>query len=150
MSPMLGKMADSLNVNKRYVQGVQKEILAKLNSLLDKRSNVDSIETSIQFVSYKYLKGKRKDRVEVSEKNDNRIEWKTVKPRDSRAERGGLHQKEEILPVFLQNIAMDFCVNYKPKDIHLAYSLQKRRDGKHGTVIVQVYSKRPWLREWRS
>ncbi|XP_046687281.1 uncharacterized protein LOC124372915 [Homalodisca vitripennis] len=149
--------------------GVQRAILAKVNSLVDMRAKVDSIEESMKFIADKYdsllaeVMGLRKENGELRA----RVEVLVKKEKSSKevisnlsSDLADLDQygrrlnleihglkvvgdpREENLSNVLEKLSNDIGIDYKPEDIHQAHRLQQpRRDGKPPTIIVQYYSK---------
>ncbi|XP_046689074.1 uncharacterized protein LOC124374987 [Homalodisca vitripennis] len=159
--------------------GVQRAILAKVNSLVDMRAKVDSIEESMKFIADKYdsllaeVMGLRKEngelraRVEVLEKKEKSSKEvisnlsSDLADLDQYGRRLNLEihglkvvgdPREENLSNVLEKLSNDIGIDYKPEDIHQAHRLQPRRDGKPPTIIVQYYSKTSrdlWLKNGR-
>ncbi|KAG8253203.1 hypothetical protein J6590_040862 [Homalodisca vitripennis] len=143
--------------------GVQRAILAKVNSLVDMRANVDSIEESMKFIADKYdsllaeVMGLRKEngelraRVEVLEKKEKSSKEvisnlsSDLADLDQYGRRLNLEihglkvvgdPREENLSNVLEKLSNDIGIDYKPEGIHQAHRLQPRRDGKPPTIIV--------------
>lgn len=160
--------------------GVQKAILAKMNSMIEMKAKVDSIETSMKFIADKYdsllaevvalrtenaeLKAKV-EVLETSEKSNGELISKLSSEladldqygRRMNLEIHGLkvigNLKDENINEVLEKVANDIGVNYQPEEIHQAHRLQPRRDGKPPTVIVQFFSKTSrdlWMKKGRN
>lgn len=147
---------------------VQRAILSKVNSLMDMKVKLDSIETSMKFLAEKYdalltevsnLREENKqlksqlDAIqtqEASSKNNIEKLSNEVAELDQYGRRLNLEihgieiigdpKKEDMLQV-MEKLADDIKVHFNPSDVHQVHRLQSRRDGKPPTVIVQFYSK---------
>lgn len=148
--------------------GVQKSILAKVNSLLDMKTKIESIESSMSLMAEVYdkmlkevseLRHENKalreelECVKASEKDTktlaNRLAYELAEL-DQYGRRVNLEihgvkvlgdlQKEDTKTV-LQGIAEDIGVVYEQEKIHQAHRLQPRQDGKPPAIIVQFHSK---------
>lgn len=158
---------------------VQKSILAKVNSLLELKSKIENIETSVSFMAENY-DVLIKELAEVRAENGKlRTELAAVKAQSNATkdladtlacqvaeldqygrrvnmEIHGLTpdtdlSKENIAQV-LQNVAKDIGVEYRHGEIHQAHRLQQRNDGKPPAIIVQFYSKQSrddWIEKRR-
>lgn len=147
---------------------VQQAILSKVDSLMDMKVKLDSIESSMKFLADKYdalltevsslreenkqLKSQLDDvkKQEVSSRNNIEKLSCEVAELDQYGRRlnmeiQGLEVKgdpkqEDMLQV-MEQLAGDIKVKFNPSDVHQVHRLQPRKDGKPPTIIVQFYSK---------
>lgn len=147
---------------------LQRTILSKVNSLMEMKEKIDSIETAMKFFSEKY------DNIltEVAElRNENqglKKEIQTLKAsevsiavraNELTSELAELDQygrrlnleiqglpvegepKSEDMGKVLEGVANDIGMVFNPSDVHQAHRLQPRKNGKPPTIIVQFHSK---------
>lgn len=158
--------------------GIQRSILAKVDSLLKMKEQLSSIETSMTFLASKYdallteVTGLREENKELK----NQVEalknkgYATRKLADDLSfEVAELNQygrrlnleihgvkvesgQREDINVVLEKVAKEIKVEFDAKEVHQAHRLRPRRDGKPATILVQFYSKTTrdiWLTKGR-
>ncbi|KAG8318789.1 hypothetical protein J6590_105787 [Homalodisca vitripennis] len=146
--------------------GVQRAILAKVNSLVDMRAKVDN-SLLAEVMGLRKENGEMRARVEVLEKKEKSSKEvisnlsSDLADLDQYGRRLNLeihglkvvgNPREENISTVLEKLSNDIGMDYKPKDIHQAHRLQPRRDVKPPTIIVQYYSKTSrhlWLKNGR-
>lgn len=159
--------------------GIQRSILAKVNSLMGMKDKLDSIENSMKFMSDKYeeilnevvqLRAENKAmKAEINSLKDREKSHKETTTQlstdladlDQYGRRFNLEiqgvkivgdPRQEVISEVLEKIANDIDVEFKPSEIHQAHRLQARRDGKPPTIIIQYFSKTTrdlWLQHGR-
>lgn len=160
--------------------GVQRTILAKVNSLLEMKAKIDSIENSMSFLTEKYDEVLKEVSQLRTENLKLRKELQDVKTSEESTQTQVNNLTSEIaelnqygrrmnleiqgLPVegdlqsenmksVLEKVAQDIGVRFEPELIHQAHRLQPRNNGRPPTVIVQFHSKETrdrWIQRGRS
>jgi len=143
-------------------------IASKLDQLLEMKSAVEGIQTSMEFLSNKYdslinemmaLREENKAlKKEVAELRKNQVKTddaveelnQRVQEMDMYGRRMNLeifgvsvegdHVREEDTEGVVARIAEKIGVVYKPQEIHKLHRLQPRSDGKPPTILVQFMS----------
>lgn len=148
--------------------GVQRSILAKVDSLLEMKVKLDSIEKSMSFLATKYdalleeVTKLREENKELRKDVDGLKNKETltrqiaedvsceVAELDQYGRRMNLEiqgvtvegdRRREDINMVLEQVANDIQVPFDPKEIHQAHRLQARNDGKPATILVQFHSR---------
>lgn len=151
-----------------YAEDVQQEILTKVNSLMEIKEQVQSIDNAMKFFSEKYdtllqemaeLRAENqglKKQIQSLKTSETTVIARTnqltteLAELDQYGRRVNLEiqglpvdgeLKNEDMDKVLEEVAKDIGVNYSPSEVHQAHRLQPRKNGKPPTIIVQFHSK---------
>lgn len=148
--------------------GFQKSMLTKINSLLEMKEKLSSIEASMSFMATRYEELITEVAGLKEENKKLKTEIKALKEKDVSTESLAIELATELaelnqygrrmnleikgvqiegdprledLKAVVSKLATAIKVEFDPAEIHQAHRLQPRKDGKPPTILIQFHSK---------